>query len=88
MINGKFSIFLSVNDMLGGEALALLADLSRIVAAKMDEPILHMWGWINSQIEIVVAISYSCMIHGDQPPSTLWYMDTNWDQESGLGLAH
>ena len=61
-----FSPFvLSVNGMLGREALVVLADLSRIMAAKIDEPILHVQGWINGHITNAVARSYSCMIRGD-----------------------
>ena len=39
----QFSTFvLSVDGMLGREALVLLANLSQLIAAKMDEPILHV----------------------------------------------
>ena len=42
-INIKFSPFvISVDGMLGREALAVLADLSRIMAAEIDEPISHV----------------------------------------------
>ena len=38
-----FSLFvLSVGGMIGREALAILANFIRLVAIKMDEPILHM----------------------------------------------
>ena len=46
------------------EALAVLANLSRLKASKIDEPILHMCGWINGRIAIVVARLYSRMICG------------------------
>ena len=43
--NEIFSLFyISVNDMLGKEALFLLTSLSQPIVAKMDEPILHMRG--------------------------------------------
>ena len=53
---------LSVDGMLGMEALVILANLSQLMAAKMDEPILHVQVWINGQFEIAVARSYSRMI--------------------------
>ena len=60
-----FSPFvLSVDGMLGREALVVLANLNQIMAAKMDEPILHVWGWINGGISISFVISYSHMICG------------------------
>ena len=42
--------------MIGKEALVVLATLSRLMDAKIDEPILHITGWVNDQIKIVVAI--------------------------------
>ena len=54
-----FSIFfLSVNSMLGREALVVLVQFSPTMAAKMDEPISHVQGLINNQISIAVARSY------------------------------
>ena len=66
-----FSPFSPVGGALGREFLVVLAQLSQIMAAKMDEPILYVRGWINSRIPIAVARSYSQMIRGDQLPSTL-----------------
>ena len=58
-----FSPFvLSVDGMLGREALVILENLSQLMAAKMDEPISHVQVWINGQFEIAVARSYSRMI--------------------------
>ena len=58
-INGKKSPFIIfVNGMLGREALVILTQLSRIMAAKVDKSILHVWGWINGQISIAVARLY------------------------------
>ena len=37
-----FSIFISVDGMMGKEAQVLLANLSRLMASKMDEPNLHV----------------------------------------------
>ena len=44
-----------VDSMLGREALVILANLSQLMAEKMDEPILHVQGWISGQIKIIVA---------------------------------
>ena len=37
--------------MLGRESLVILAQLSQIMADKMDKPIFHMQGWINGLID-------------------------------------
>ena len=43
MSNGKISLFvLSVGAVLGKEAQVVLTTLSQIMAAKMEEPILHI----------------------------------------------
>ena len=47
-----FLFFLSVYEMMGKDALFLLATLIQIIAAKMDEPILHVTGWVIGRIEI------------------------------------
>ena len=53
--NEKNALFvLSVDGMLGREALVALDNLSQLMAAKMDEPILHVRGYINGQILIAV----------------------------------
>ena len=58
MSNIIFSMFvLSVYGMLGKEALIVLTNLSRLMASKMEKPILHVTDWINGRIEIAVAIS-------------------------------
>ena len=50
--------------MIGKEGMVVIVKLSQIMAAKMDEPILHVWGWINGGISISFVISYSHMICG------------------------
>ena len=48
--------FLSVDGMMGKEALVILATLSRLMAAKMDKPILHdldVIDLVNVRIAIV-----------------------------------
>ena len=72
--------------MLGREALAVLVNLSRLMAEKIDEPILHVQGWINGQIAIMAARSYSRMIRGAQLPSPLRDQEPDWDPPSGMGL--
>ena len=52
-----FLFFLSIDSMLTREALAVLAQLSQTMAAKMDEPIYHVQGWINGRIAIMFARS-------------------------------
>ena len=59
------------------EALVVLVSLSQLMAAKMEEHILYMCGWVNGQILIVVTRLYSCMIHVDHLPSPLQDRDTD-----------
>ena len=48
-----FSLFvLLVGGMMGKEALVVLATLSRLMAAKMDKPILHVIDLVNVWIVI------------------------------------
>ena len=48
MINIKFYLFvLSVDGILGMEAIVLLANLILLMATKTQEPILHVSVWIN-----------------------------------------
>ena len=79
--------FLSVDGMMGKEALVILATLSRLMAAKLDEPILHVTGWVNNQIAITVARSYSRVLRGARAPSPLRTQEPQWVSGSGLGLA-
>ena len=74
--------------MLGRESLVVLVNLSQLMAGKTDEPILHVWGWVNYRMAIVVGISYSQMICGYRFPDTLKDRDLDWDPESGLRLIN
>ena len=57
---GFFSLLiLSVDGILGNKALVVLANLSQLIAAKMDETISYVRGCINGRISIAVARSYS-----------------------------
>ena len=81
-----FSPFvLSVDGMIGKEALVVLATLSLIMAVKMEESILRVKGWVNGRIKIAVTRSYSWIIRGYWVPSLLWTQEPDW--ESGLGLV-
>ena len=57
--NGFFSIFaLLIDGVMGKEAQCVLTTLSRIMATKIYEPILHIKGWVNGQIAFAVMRSY------------------------------
>ena len=59
-----FSLFIvSVNGILGRKALAVLTQLSKTMAEKMEKRIPHIWVWINGQITIAVAVYYSQKIY-------------------------
>ena len=79
--------FLSVERMLGREALAVLLRLSWIMSDKMEEPLLQVQGWVNGRIAIAVAVSYSQMFRGARLPSPLREREPDWEQESQIGLA-
>ena len=49
---------LYVNGMLRRETLAILRNVSQLMAAKIDELILHMQGYIDIWIAIAIARSY------------------------------
>ena len=53
----------------------------------MEEPILKIRVWVNGQISMAVARSYSQMIHGARVPSPLQTQQTDWELTLGLGLA-
>ena len=84
----KFSPFvLYIDGMLGKEALVVLMNLSWTMAAKMEEPILHVQGWGNNNIPIVVTGLYSNAIFRYCHPSPLQYRDLYGKLVSGLELA-
>ena len=72
--------------MLGNKALVVLKHLSRIMAAKMEETVSNLHGWINGRILIAVTILYSCMIWGAHLPSPLRDRYLDWGSSLGLGL--
>ena len=78
-------LFLSVDGILGKEALVVLTNLSRPMVTKMEEPLSHAHGWVNIRIEIVVMILYSCMILVACIYSPM--EDREPDQRSGSGLV-
>ena len=56
------------------------------MAEKMEEPILHVKGWVNGQVEIAVVRLYYRMHWGAWVTSTLSNQDPNWGWVLGLGL--
>ena len=50
--------------MMVKEALVVLATLSQLMAAKIDEFILYFAGWVNERIRITVARLYYRVLHG------------------------
>ena len=53
------TFFISVERMLGREALIMISQLSPVMEEKREEPLLKVWGWVNGSIAIAVARSYS-----------------------------
>ena len=83
-----FSMFvLSVDGIIGKESLVVLATLIRIIAAKMDKPILHVTVWVNGHTAIAVTRLYSRVLRLAQSPSILRTRKPEWVAVSGLGLA-
>ena len=73
--------------MLGKDALAILVNLSQLMAAKLEEPIFHVRGWVKNLIAIKITILYSCMIPGTCLPSPLQDRDPYRESIYGLVLA-
>ena len=85
---GKFSLLvIFVDSMLGREALLVLTNLSRLMAATMYEPIPHKHGWINGRIATTVVRLYSKIIKRARLPITLWEQEPDRDPASSVGLA-
>ena len=74
--------------MLGSETLVILENMSRIMAEKMDKPILHLRAWVNGQIEIAVATSYPKMISGAELPSPIQEKEPDFDLVLGLRMEN
>ena len=74
--------------MIGKDSLVVLANLIPIMAEKMEEPILHVRGWINGRITITVAILYSRMVCGDRLPSPLQGYQLVIGFGSGIGARN
>ena len=73
--------------MLGREALIVLSQLHWVIAEKRAEPLSQVRGWVNRWMKITVMRSYSQMIRGSRLPSPLREQESDWDTESGIGLA-
>ena len=65
--------------MFGKEYQVLLTTLSQLMAAKTDEPILHVKGLFNGRIEIVAARSYPQGLHRARVPSNLINRYQDWE---------
>ena len=76
----KLSLVLSVDVMLGREALVVLLQLSRVLLEKREKLPFQLQGWVNGKIILAVARTYSQIIRGAWLPSPLW------DQEPGRDL--
>ena len=61
---------------MGKEAQVILATLSQLMDAKIEEPISHVKGWVNGQIAIMVTRSYYRMLCIDRFSSTLRTYET------------
>ena len=83
-----FSLFfISVDSILGREALVVLMNLSELMVVKIDEPISHVHSCINFRIIIAVIKSYSQIIFEDELPIPLRYRVPYWDLASGIRSA-
>ena len=83
-----FSLFvLSVDGTIGKEALVVPANLSQLMEARMEEPILHVLCLVNGQIAIAFMRLYCSMILVACLPSLLWEKNPDWELSLGLGLA-
>ena len=58
-------LILSVDEVLGKEALVELDTLSRLMTEKMEEPISQIKGWVNGSIVINVVRLHSRMLCED-----------------------
>ena len=67
-----YQFFLSVDGILGKEALVVLPNVSRLMAEKLEKPISHVCGCVNGRIAITVAAFYSHMIIGARLPNSLY----------------
>ena len=66
----------------------ILTNLSQLMTAKLNEPILHIQDWIEGWIRIAVARSDLRMIRVALIISTLQDWQLDWDPASGLRLTH
>ena len=73
--------------MMVKESQVIIATLSQLVAAKMEELISHVKVLVNGRIAIVVARFYSLVLCGYQVPSPLRTWEPYWELFWGLDLA-
>ena len=74
-----YSFVLSVDGMLRKEVIFVLANLIRLMADKLEEPLSHIPGWYNGRIKIRIIRLYSGMICGASLHSSLRDQEPDWD---------
>ena len=52
-----------MDGILRKETLVVPLNLSQLMAEKIEEPISHIRGWVNIQLETMVTMLYYRMIH-------------------------
>ena len=75
--------------MMVKEALVVISTLSQLMSGKMDKPILHVTGWANRRIAIVVVSSYLRVLELS-PMGTLGLSPSpgyNLDVSTGMTVA-
>ena len=82
-----YQFVLSIYGVLGKDSQFVLANLSSLMAAKMEEPIFHIKGWVNNHIAIEVARSFSQKFKESWVPSPLHNQEPDWESDLGLGLV-
>ena len=88
MINVFVSPFsLAVDGITGKEAQLSPTTLSRLMVVKTEEPILHVKGWDNVRIAIVVVALYYWIICEAQFQIPLLIWEPDWDLGFGLGFT-
>ena len=83
----KSPFSLSLDGILGKEALVVLMSVIQLMVTKIEEPLSHVHIWVNILIAIAVSRSFSHIICRACLPSNLKNQEPDWDPGSGLVLA-
>ena len=83
----SFLFVLTVDGILGKEALVTLNNLIRLIVTKIEEPLSQVRGWVNRWIESTVMRLYYRMILRASLPSPRWDQEPDWDLVLGLDLT-